>query len=48
VFRNYLTDNEGNNENNDDSGIIITAVLSGVFGTMCLLEMTFVWQSIFS
>lgn len=27
VYKNYLTDNEGNNENNDDSGIIITSAL---------------------
>jgi hypothetical protein len=24
VYENYLIDNEGNNENNDDSGAIIT------------------------
>ena len=47
MYENYLTDNEGNNENNDDSGIIITSALCDAFGTMCLLRVSFVWLSFF-
>ncbi|WP_160165248.1 hypothetical protein [Serratia plymuthica] len=46
--KNYRIDNEGNNENNDDSGAIIAPVGWDAFGTMCLLSITFVWLSFFS
>ncbi|MFN2993274.1 hypothetical protein [Serratia plymuthica] len=46
--KNYRIDNEGNNENNDDSGAIIAPVGWDAFGTMCLLMITFVWLSFFS
>ncbi|WP_155243337.1 hypothetical protein [Serratia plymuthica] len=45
--KNYRIDNEGNNENNDDSGAIIAPVGWDAFGTMCLLTITFVWLSFF-
>lgn len=46
-YKNYHTDNEGNNENNDDSGMIIAPGVETVFGTTCLLFDTFVLISLF-
>jgi hypothetical protein len=46
-YINYHTDNEGNNENNDDSGAIIASWFRKVFGTTCLLDNTFVRLSLF-
>ncbi|WP_260512918.1 hypothetical protein [Serratia fonticola] len=45
--KNYHTDNKGNNENNDDSGVIIAPGIAAVFGTTCLLFATFVLLSLF-
>jgi hypothetical protein len=46
-YKNYHTDNEGNNENNDDSGVIIAPGAETTFGTTCLLLDTFVPLSLF-
>ena len=48
--RNYprISDNEGNNENNDDSEVIIAAACGRRFGTMCLLSGSIVWLAFFS
>ncbi|MGP1182766.1 hypothetical protein ACJ8J4_08075 [Serratia sp. CY47280] len=47
--RNYprISDNEGNNENNDDSEVIIAAACGRRFGTMCLLSGSIVWLAFF-
>ena len=47
-YRNYLRVNEGNNENNDDSEMIIAAACRARFGTMCLLPGAIVWLAFFS
>lgn len=41
------SDNEGNNENNDDSDVIIAAACGQRFGTMCLLLGLIVWLPFF-